>query len=211
MKSAVVVHPNFDTVWPFAANHLHRMWSSQGDTQLIRLLTGGEEKLGEVVPSPAEIARLAVLGVDITRDCLGAFTSLKEAAICTDGYNEELEPEIRDAWERAGVQIYKHPSEGFWGQSVSEFGLALTLCGLRRIPQSHHAIISSLAPWDYNPPGNMGMPETRGHQFGDDPNFTNGTVFGKKVRIVGAGNIASRYASFVSMLGAEAAAWDPFA
>ncbi|MNI29573.1 D-3-phosphoglycerate dehydrogenase [compost metagenome] len=48
-------------------------------------------------------------------------------------------------------------------------------------------------------------------QFGDNPNFVNGTVEGKKVRIVGAGNIASRYASFVHMLGADVAAWDPYA
>jgi phosphoglycerate dehydrogenase-like enzyme len=48
-------------------------------------------------------------------------------------------------------------------------------------------------------------------QFGDDPRFVNGTVAGKRVRIVGAGNIASRYASFVNMLGADVAAWDPFA
>lgn len=31
------------------------------------------------------------------------------------------------------------------------------------------------------------------------------------MRIVGAGNIASRYASFVRMLGADVAAWDPYA
>jgi len=36
-------------------------------------------------------------------------------------------------------------------------------------------------------------------------------VEGKRIRIVGAGNIASRYASFVRMLGADVAAWDPFA
>ena len=47
--------------------------------------------------------------------------------------------------------------------------------------------------------------------YGDDPRFTNGTVAGKRVRIVGAGNIASRYASFTHMLGADVAAWDPFA
>ena len=34
---------------------------------------------------------------------------------------------------------------------------------------------------------------------------------GKRVRVVGAGNIASRYASFVNFLGADVAAWDPFA
>jgi len=46
-----------------------------------------------------------------------------------------------------------------------------------------------------------------GQQFGDDTRFANGTVAGKRVRIVGAGNIASRYASFMSLLGADVAAW----
>ena len=31
------------------------------------------------------------------------------------------------------------------------------------------------------------------------------------MRIVGMGNIASRYASYVSAMGADVAAWDPFA
>ncbi|MEK3916759.1 D-isomer specific 2-hydroxyacid dehydrogenase family protein [Paenibacillus sp. FSL H7-0331] len=99
-----------------------------------------------------------------------------------------------------GVRVYIQPSEGYWGQSVSEFGLALTLCALRRIPQTHHEMITSQQPWSHPL-----------EQFGDDPRFVNGTVAGKRIRIVGAGNIASRYASFVSMLGADVATWDPFA
>ncbi|MBI4636784.1 MAG: hydroxyacid dehydrogenase, partial [Candidatus Rokubacteria bacterium] len=54
-------------------------------------------------------------------------------------------------------------------------------------------------------------PGARGHQFGDDPRFASGTLSGKRVRVVGAGNIASRYASFCCALGADVAAWDPFA
>ncbi len=94
---------------------------------------------------------------------------------------------------------------------MAEFGLALTLCGLRRIPQLHREIIDGQAPWDYEPPGGRGRPGARGQQFGDDPAFANGTLAGKRVRIVGAGNIASRYASFANMLGADVAAWDPYA
>ncbi len=91
------------------------------------------------------------------------------------------------------------------------FGLALTLCGLRRIPQSHHEIISSHQAWQHSPPDGIGRPSSRGIQFSDDARFANGTVQGKRVRVVGAGNIASRYASFCSMMGADVAAWDPFA
>jgi phosphoglycerate dehydrogenase-like enzyme len=110
-----------------------------------------------------------------------------------------------------GVKIYHHRSEGFWGQSVSEFGLALTLCALRRIPQTHHRILTSHDDWDYAPSGGFGQPGMRGYQYGDDTRFTNGTLEGKRVRIVGAGNIASRYASFATALGADVAAWDPYA
>ena len=58
---------------------------------------------------------------------------------------------------------------------------------------------------------NLGHSPLQPVQFGDNPNFTSGTIAGKRVRIVGVGNIASRYASFVSMLGADVAAWDPHA
>jgi phosphoglycerate dehydrogenase-like enzyme len=120
--------------------------------------------------------------------------------------------EVGDALAAAGVRTYVQPSEGFWGQSVAEFALALTLCGLRRIPQLHRAIlITSPQPWDYAPPSGVGRPGARGQPFGDDPNFANGTVEGKRIRVVGAGNVASRYASFVHKQGADVAAWDPFA
>jgi phosphoglycerate dehydrogenase-like enzyme len=94
---------------------------------------------------------------------------------------------------------------------VAEFALALTLCALRRIPQTYAEMMRGHAVWDYGPPGGHGRPGLRGGQFGDDARFTNGTLEGKRVRVVGAGNIGSRYASFASMLGADVAAWDPFA
>jgi len=75
----------------------------------------------------------------------------------------------------------------------------------------HHEILTNLAPWDYQPTDGIGQPGKRGAQFGDEPRFTNGTIADKRVRIVGAGNIASRYARFTRMLGADVAAWDPYA
>lgn len=118
---------------------------------------------------------------------------------------------VLEAFSSRGVRVLRHPSEGFWGQSVSEFGFALTLSALRRIPQSHRDMITDAKVWEYNPPDGIGQPSVRGQQYGDDPRFTSGTLEGKRVRIVGAGNIASRYASFCHFFGAEVAAWDPFA
>jgi phosphoglycerate dehydrogenase-like enzyme len=208
MSSLIVVHPDFDATWPFAADQLHALWRAQGPVEFIRLGDGDRSPLGQVAARPEGVTRLVTLGVPVTAACLERFAELREAAFPGVYGRSADHSELLAA---RGVRVYAQPSEGFWGQSVAEFGLALTLCGLRRIPQLHHAILSSQGPWDYSPPERQGRPGARGAQYGDDARFANGTVAGKRVRIVGAGNIASRYASFVRMLGADVAAWDPFA
>ena len=210
MSSLIVVHPEFDRIWPFAADQFRALWQGQGGVEFVRMGDGEERPLREIVPALAGIQRLVCLGVRVELACLSACTALREATF-QGPYSGNLDRECRDHLAQAGVRVYHHPSEGFWSQSVPEYGLALTLCGLRRIPQLHHQILSSLAPWDYEPPGGKGRPGVRGQQFGDDARFASGTLGGKRVRIVGAGNIASRYASFANFLGAEVAAWDPFA
>ena len=211
MSSLITVAPDFDLSWPFAADHFHQLWQQEGEVQFIRLEHGDNRKLGQIVLDTTDIQRLACLGVTVTLDCLKTFTDLQEATF-QGSYRSNLDGDNLPAYlEEAKIKVYNQTSEGFWGQSVSEYGLALTLCGLRRIPQLHHEIITNLEPWNYNPPENKGLPGARGHQFGDNPNFTSGTIAGKRVRIVGAGNIGSRYASFVNMLGADVATWDPFA
>jgi len=206
LKSLIVVHPNFEASWPCSADHFHKLWKEQGDVEFIRLDYSDKRNLGDIITNPAEFVRLVCWGVTATVDNLKLFTNLEEAT-----FDPWPSQEGRDYLKSAGVSIYGQPTEGFWGQTVSEFGLALTLCGLRRIPQLHHEILTSLKPWDYSPPEGIGRPGARGHQFCDNPNFTNGTIEGKRVRVVGAGNIGSRYASFCSMLGADVAIWDPFA
>ncbi|MBC8103234.1 MAG: hydroxyacid dehydrogenase [Cytophagales bacterium] len=205
-RSAILVHPHFDATWPWAADYLRDLWQAQGEVQFVRLVSGDTRPVGEVLSSPETVERLIVLHVPVTERCLKTLESLKEAA-----FETSLPAGADDLLTARGVHWYHHRSEGFWGESVSEFGLALTLCGLRRIPQLHRQMVTDLSTWDYNPPGGVGQPGARGAQFGDDPHFTNGAVAGKRIRIVGAGNIASRYARFTTMLGAEVAAWDPFA
>ncbi|MFC5402401.1 NAD(P)-dependent oxidoreductase [Cohnella soli] len=211
MRSVIVVHPEFDRTWPFGIERLLQLVKQDGPVELIRLDAFAQSIVGDVVDQPETVDRLFSLNAEITTSCLEKFTSLKEAVIeCT--FQRALpKPEIIEALNRLNIRWYTQPTEGFWSQSVSEFALGLTICGLRRIPQLHHDIIQSQKPWDYDVPGGIGAPGGRGFQFGDDTRFTNGTVEGKRVRIVGAGNIASRYASFVHMLGADVAAWDPFA
>lgn len=207
MGDLIVVHPNFDGVWPFAADHFRTLWPG---AEFIRLAHGDERPLDEVAADLDQVKRLATLGMPVTLECIRRFTALREATF-QGAYGRRLGEGCSEYLAGAGVAVYDHPSEGYWSQTVAEFGLALTLCGLRRIPQLHREIIHSQAAWDYEPPEGRGRPGARGQQFGDDPVFANGTLCGKRVRIVGAGNIGSRYASFASMLGADVAAWDPFA
>ena len=206
-RSIIVVHSDFDRTWPWAADHFRVLWKAQGQTEFIRLAPDDGRPVCEIVADPVGVTRVVALNVPVTVECPARMLALREAV-----FSPEPSIEVGDALAAAGVRTYVQPSEGFWGQSVAEFALALTLCGLRRIPQLHRAIlITSPQPWDYAPPSGVGRPGARGQPFGDDPNFANGTVEGKRIRVVGAGNVASRYASFVHKLGADVAAWDPFA
>lgn len=213
-RTVIIVHPDFDSIWPFAADHLHSLFLAQGDVEFQRLQHQDTRTLGELLQhhhEPERIQRLILLSVKVTPACTDALTGLEEV-ILSYGYGfGGRGNDVIEHLSQKGVLCYRQRSEGFWGESVSEFGLALTLCGLRRIPQLHGQIAQELAPWNFEPPGGKSAPGARGGQYGDDSRFTNGTVAGKKVRIVGAGNIASRYASFVHMLGADVAVWDPYA
>lgn len=205
MKSCIIVHEAFDRQWPFAACIFHKLWKQQGSVDFFRIPEKDSRPLGELLPDAKQIERLVSLRIPVTLSCLKSLTGLREAA-----FVPLLKDDLAVYASQAKIRAYRQESEGFWGQSVAECALALTLCGLRRIPQLHHEIIASHEAWDYTyrigPNG-----YTRGSQFCDDLRFTNGTVEGKKVRIVGLGNIGSRYAQFVNMLGADVAGWDPFA
>ena len=47
MSSLIAVHPKFDGVWPFAANHFRTLWQSQGTVEFIRLDPSDQRNLGE--------------------------------------------------------------------------------------------------------------------------------------------------------------------
>ncbi len=214
MSSLIVVHAEFDATWPFAADHWHSSWQAQGPTWFVRVGRDDRRTLGEIVAEAvgdaSAVTRAAVLGVPVSVRCLEGLSSLREVVI-TNPYGASLTPEVETWLAAHNVAVYRHHSEGFWGESVAEFALALTLCALRGIPQQHRAMIESHEVWQrYSHMRNSG-PGQRGAQFSDDVRFTHGTLAGKRVRIVGAGNIGSRYASFAHAIGADVAAWDPFA
>lgn len=205
MERVIVVHPSWDHIWPWAAEHFHTLWKSRGAVDFVRLGTDDRRPISQVIANPGAVRRLVSLNAAVTPDCAMKFTALQEAVLAgSDATTIEV-------FKSRGVKIIRNTSEGFWGQSVSEFALGLTIGALRRIPQTHHNIHTNLADWQYEPEGGVPGHGKRGQQFGDDKRFTSGTVAGKRVRVVGAGNIGSRYASFCHALGADVAAWDPVA
>lgn len=210
MNNLIIVHPTFESHWPFVADDLATAWQGP-ETRLLRLSPDETRPLGQLIDDGTTVTRLITLGVPVTAACITAFPVLREAALLPSYGREQLDDAVIAETERRSIMLYHQRSEGFWGQSVAEFALALTLCALRQIPQNYHAMLTSHEPWQrYHPSRNRG-PATLGAQFSDNLAFTNGTVAGKRVRIVGAGNIGSRYAGFVHMLGADVATWDPFA
>ena len=204
VRSVICVHGQFERSWPYTADHWQRRWAESGGCELIRTAVE-DARPAQLVEDPASVQRLVLLGFGLETRDLDPFTALEECYLGgRDGTGEAAA-----AAEARGVCIIPHRADVYWGQTVAEYALAMTICGLRRIPQNHTAMQSSLAPWDYTPEAGDGR--MRGSQFADDPRFCNGTVAGKRVRVVGIGNIGARYASWCAALGAQVAAWDPFA
>ena len=81
MRSVIVVHPNFDTTWPWAGDHFHALWKAQGTVEFIRQQPGDTTPVSQVVRDPALVTRLVVLGSVVTPACVAAFNGLREAAI----------------------------------------------------------------------------------------------------------------------------------
>ena len=214
MRSVICVHERFDGQWPFAADYWHKRWQETGNCELFRTLEKNA-RIPELVSDPTSVQRLVILGMPAEDSDLTPFTNLEElyhdkVLDFASFYNrtKQLDTGILNA-EKRGVSIIKVRHDIHWGQSVAEYALGMTIAALRKIPQSYKAMMTETEPWQHNPV--IGTPGKRGGQFSDDPNFSNGTISGKRVRIAGAGNIGGRYASFCTALGAEVKIWDPFA
>lgn len=205
MTDVIAIAEGFESSWTWAADHATTRWAGP-NLHFVRLGTGDERTLTDL-DLPADTRRILSLGI-APGGALESLDRLEEVGLGI--WTQEPEEHIAPLAAR-GIAVYSFRNEGFWGQSVSEFGLGLTLAGLRRIPQTARAIVDGTADWTYAPPTGETVPNERGYQFGDDRRFTSGTVAGKRVRVVGMGNIGTRYASFCQFLGADVAAWDDLA
>jgi phosphoglycerate dehydrogenase-like enzyme len=203
MTSTIVVNEPFERHWSFAADHAAERWSGP-DLHFVRLDSGDQRTLAEL-DLPVDTQRLLVLSTDLELGDgdLAHLPLLKEAAFADTTTNGALVDPLRGR----GIHVYLLRNECYWGQSVAEFALGLTISALRRIPQTYRAMLDSHNVWNYLPEAGLGRPGARAAQFGDDPAFASGTIAGKRVRVAGMGNIGSRYASFCATLGADVIGW----
>lgn len=204
MRSVICVHERFDALWPFSADYWQQRWQKAGGCEIFRS-EEPEARAPKMVPDPASVQRLVLLGLPAESEDLEPFSALEE---CYHDPVRQSAGGVDEAIAR-GVSFFFQRQDVQWGQSVAEFGLALTLCALRRIPQTYTAMMKDHEVWRYRP--ETGKPGQRGAQFGDDVRFANGTLAGKRVRVVGIGNIGGRYAAWCANMGAQVAVWDPFA
>ena len=209
--SLIVIHADFEAHWPFVADVIREQLSRDGAVRLERLPRGDRRTLGEVAGDIGAATRVVNLGAPVTAACVRALAGVTEIALLGPYGPLKYDAETAAALAANNMRLIAHRNEGYWGQTVSEFGLALTLAALRRLPHNHAAMQTDPEAWQrYSHARNSG-PNSVGEQMCDDLNFTSGTVHGKRVRVVGAGNIGARYASFCAALGAQVSVWDPVA
>ena len=130
MRSVICVHERFDAHWPFAADYWHACWQAQGDCELYHS-EDPEARAMQLITNPETVTRLVLLGFPAEDEDLDPFTSLEE---CFHYGMRRVSAEGIEKAEVRGVSFIKHWVDVYWGQSVAEYGLALTLCALRRIP-----------------------------------------------------------------------------
>jgi len=204
MRSVICVHERLDALWPCMADYWNNRWQESGQCDLYRTETK-DARAPQLVPDPESVHRLVLLGLPATPEDLEPFSGLEELYHDPAGQSNAGLDGARDR----GIDVIRSRGPIQWGQTVAEFALGLTISALRRIPQTYVAMMESHKTWQYKP--DVGKPGERGAQFGDDPNFMSGTIAGKRVRVIGIGNIGGRYASWCANIGADVAVWDPFA
>ena len=62
MLSAIVVTPQFDGTWPFAADHAHALWRGQLGPVLFRRLSEAKDSVEDAADLPPTVTRLLLLG-----------------------------------------------------------------------------------------------------------------------------------------------------
>jgi hypothetical protein len=84
----IVVHPDFDRTWPWAADHFRVLWEAQGQTEYLRLGPDDRRAVCEIVADPAGVTRAPVCDMPTLRDRVLA----DELALAADVWDVEPLP-----------------------------------------------------------------------------------------------------------------------
>ena len=83
-RSVICVHRRFEHSWPYTADHWQRCWQASGGCELIR--TAAEDAApARLVPDPASVQRLVLLGFSLGAHGLDPFTALEECYLESAG------------------------------------------------------------------------------------------------------------------------------
>jgi hypothetical protein len=87
-RSIIVVHPDFDRTWPWAADHFRVLWEAQGQTEYLRLGPDDRRAVCEIVVDPAGVTRAPVCDMPTLRERVLA----DELALAADVWDVEPLP-----------------------------------------------------------------------------------------------------------------------
>ena len=139
MTDVIAIAAGYESAWTWAADHAKQRWAAP-DLHFVRLGREDERTLTGL-DLPSDTRRILSLGVHLG-GALESLAGLEEVGLGTG----MLEPEKHiESLMARGVAVYRARNQGFWGQSVAEFALGLTIAGLRRIPQTAREIVNGTA------------------------------------------------------------------
>jgi D-3-phosphoglycerate dehydrogenase len=190
-KTVFIQRPRAVLGYPFLAETLLPRLQGLGD--VVERILPREKIISEAVDL-SDVDFIFYSGGTLTDACVRSAPKLKAVATYTDNTGYGLPTA---ALRERGIPVIDYTRGA--AVSVAEIALALTLCGLRRIPMWHNTLA-----------GQAPMQKFLLGQFCDDPDFVNGTLCLKRVGIIGLGQIGRRVASYCLALGATVAGYDPY-
>ena len=95
MRSIICVHERYERAWSFTADYWHQKWKEEGSSELYRS-ENPEARIAQLVPDPATVTRLVILGFPAEPEDLVPFTTLEECYF-DDGWNDVPSSGIEEA------------------------------------------------------------------------------------------------------------------
>src|ERR1700761_9317130 len=110
MHIHLLVHPSFDLLWPFAADHMRSLLEQDHAVTFCRLEHDDSRTIGDLVECPRAVEYLISMDVPFADETLQQFSALKKVAFL-QGIGASADPKTVAELERNGVKIVVLTSE----------------------------------------------------------------------------------------------------